>query len=359
MPGIQVDPLIAEAKQRARRRRLVVLAAAGLVAVGVLSLELAPSGTGGGANGVIPWLPTKPNLGPAHPPLAPACTASQLGASLFMQGASMSLVGPIELVNRSSRGCSLIGRPKLSFADATSKWRETAGTTPGLGFPFDPLAPPRGSLRAVRPGEHVAVSLVWSNWCGTGAKPDGNLTLSPSAIVLTAPGGGKVKLTNANDGHGLPSPVCNGGAGSLSTLQATPFTPFVPQGPPSSALPLKARIVSGSSFFFKGKTIRQPALVSRSGRWLSFTIVLTNVGRKPFHFGRACPAYVEGLDNENQAYVLNCHAVGTIAPRHSVRFAMRVHVPARVGNPIPALGWTLAPHSYNAPQAPLAVVDLR
>jgi hypothetical protein len=353
-----LDPLIAEAKERARRRRLiaagVIVLAAGIAVIGVRSF-----GTGGGS-GDIPWLPTRPNIGPANPPLAAACSASQLQASLSLQGATMSLVGPISIVNRSSRPCSLLGRPKLSFENATSKWQERNFRVPGV-MRFDPLAPPRGSLRALAPGEHVFVQLWWSNWCGAGATSGGGNTESPSAIVLAPPGGGQIRLTspNADGANSLPSPVCNGGAGSLSTLQASRFTPFVPQGPPSSALPLKASIVSGPPLVLKGKRISQPSLTAQAGSWLSYTVVLTNSSKHPFRFGRTCPAYTEGLGaSQNQAYILNCHSVGPIAPGQSVRFAMRVRVPAHERETFPALGWTLAPHSWNAPQT-LAVLRIR
>jgi Protein of unknown function (DUF4232) len=351
----ELDPLIAEAKQRARRRRLI--AAVALAATGVAVWGLLVAG-GNGSPGEVPWLPTRPQLPAANPPLASACTASQLRASLFLQGASMSLVGPISLVNHSSRPCSLLGRPRLSFAGATSKWEETR-LQAGPSIPFDPLAPPPGSLRALAPGEHVSVQLWWSNWCGRGAKPGGSLTQPPSAIVLIPPGGGQIRLSNAHDAHGLPAPVCNPGPGGLSTLRAGNFTPFVPQGPPSSALPLKATIVSGPPFVIKGKRISDPSLVARAGTWLSYTVVLRNRSKRVFHFGRTCPAYTEGIGaDQNQAYILNCHAVGAIAPGRSVRFAMRVHVPRHLQESYPPLGWTLAPHSWNAPQT-LAVVRVR
>ncbi|HUJ56039.1 MAG TPA: DUF4232 domain-containing protein [Gaiellaceae bacterium] len=357
LPGLPFDlhPLIAEAKRRARRRRFLIaaiaLAAAGATAGVVLT-------AGAGSSGAVPWLPTRPQLGSANPPLAPACTASQLRASLSLQGATMSLVGPISIVNRSSQRCSLLGRPKLSFANATSKWRETRWLPTGSSpIPFDPLAPPRGSLRALAPGEHVSVMLWWSNWCGRGAKSGGSLTQSPSAIVLTPPGGGQIRLAQW---HGLGGPVCNGGPGSTSLLQAGNFTPFVPQGPPSSALPLKASIVSGPPLHVKGRRIVGPTLTARAGSWLSYTVVLTNRGKKPFRFGRTCPAYTEGIGaDENQAYILNCRSVGPLASGQSVRFAMRVRVPRHLTERFPPLGWTLAPHSWNAPQAQPAVVRIR
>jgi Domain of unknown function (DUF4232) len=340
---LEADPLIAEAKRRARRRRLiaagVLLLAAGGAAAGVLAF----GGSGSASPGRIPWLPTRPHLWEASVPLAPACTASQLHASVSLQGATQSLVGPISIVNRSSRPCSLLGRPRLSFADATSKWQETR-LSQAVGAPYDPLAPPHRSLRALAPGEHVSVMLWWSNWCGVGARIGGSMTRPPAAIVLTPPGGGQVMLSHAHLVDGLGAPVCNGGEGSLSTLGAGDFRPYVPQGPPSSELPLRARIVSG---VFKAKP---PSFVARPGAWFSYTVVLTNRSGKVFRFGRSCPSYVEGFGRP-QAYVLNCRPVGSIGPGKSVRFAMRLHVPRHVSSTGPAFNWTLAPHSWNAPQA--------
>jgi hypothetical protein len=353
---LEVDPLIAEAKQRARRRRLIAVVA--LTATGAAVWGLLASG-GSGSPGEIPWLPTRPQLGLANPPLAPACTASQLAATLGLQGATGNLAGGISIRNRSSQPCALVGRPKLSFAGATSKWRETRWHGP-TNLPFDPLAPPLGSLRALAPGEHVSVGLWWSNWCGRGSRGGGDSGRPPTGIVLAAPGGGSVVLGRNRLGGGPPrmigAPPCYA---SPSTLSATRFTPFVPQGPPSSELHLRARIVSGPMFVIKGKRISQPSLVARAGRWLSFTVVLTNTSKHPFHFGRTCPAYTEGVGaSQDQAYVLNCHSVGSIAPGRSVRFAMRVHVPRHLTLSYPALGWMLAPHSWNAPQT-LAVVQIR
>jgi hypothetical protein len=335
------DPLIAEAKQRARRRRLLGGAAL-LVAAGATGLGLMVSG-GAGSSGEIPWLPTRPQLGSANPPLAPACTASQLRATLSLQGATGNLVGGISITNRGSQPCALTGRPKLSFG----AWRVTRWRQGGAANPYDPLAPPKGSLRAFAPGRHVSVSLWWPGICASASHSDN----APRGVVLTAPGGGKIRLTGAT------FPNCN--VPSASAVQVTRYTPYVPQGPPSSALPLKARIVSGGPVSIKGKRLTEPSFVAHRGSWLSYTVVLTNIGTKPFRFGKTCPAYTEGFGGLRrlQAYVLNCRPVGSIAPGRSVRFAMRIHIP-RIALSAPAFGWTLAPHTYNAPSA-LAVVQLR
>jgi hypothetical protein len=124
--------------------------------------------------------------------------------------------------------------------------------------------------------------------------------------------------------------------------------PFVPTGPRSTALPLNAWVHSPAG----RRTSVPPTLVAHAGSWLSFTVVLTNTSKHAFRFGPTCPSYTEGVVatwmQQNQAYVLNCHGVGAIEPRQSVRFAMRVHVPAGAKD-YDFLWWTLAPHSHNAP----------
>ena len=243
---LELDPLIAEAKQRARRRR--VIAAVALTVTGAAVWGALAFG-GGGSSDEIPWLPTRPQLGSANPPLAPACGASRLRATLSLQGATGNLAGGISIRNQSSQPCSLVGRPRLAFVGATSKWRVTRWQDQG---PFDPLAPPLGSLRALGPGKWVSIP------------------------------------------------------------------------------------------------------------WLSYAVVLTNHSRHSFRFGRTCPAYTEQIDAYRaQAYILNCHSLGSIAPHASVRFAMRIHVPRNLSPKHPAvLGWTLAPHTWNAPQAVPVVLDV-
>jgi hypothetical protein len=316
---LEADPLIAEAKQRARRRRFLVAVAllvAGGAAGGVLAF-----GAGGGS-GEVPWLPTRPQLGPANPPLAPPCRASQLQAKLGLQGGGFgTLVGPLMIANRGLAPCALVGMPKLSFAGATSKWRVRRGSQENE---YDALTPPPGSLRGLAPGRWAATYVSWGNWCGRGSNPTkdrpGQL---PRAIVLTAPGGGQVAIGRTASFREIG---CNSRLGSV--LSAAKFAPIVPQGPPSSALPLSARIVLPEA---------------RPGTWLSYTVVLTNSGTKPFSFGRSCPAYEEGFGLRPSAYVLNCHAVGTVAPHAAMRFAMRIFVPRHGAR---TLNWTLAPHSW-------------
>jgi hypothetical protein len=326
-PGLEVDPLIAEAKRRARRRRLIA-AGVVLLAAGVTGGVVLSSGAGRGS-GAVPWLPTRPNIGPANPPLAPPCAASQLRGTLGIQGATGNLAGLIWLTNRSHSACALVGRPKLSFIGATSKWQLTRWRKV-LGQPaYDPLTPRPNSLRALLPGRSAATYVFWSNWCGAGSRRNGDSGRPPSAITVAAPGGGRVVLGEDRWGnHPLGAPPCY--APLPSRMAVTKFTPYVPQGQQSSALPLTAKIAPVGAF--------------TPGRWLAYTVILRNRSPKTFSFGSRCPAYYEDFGGRPLAYILNCHAVGGIAPHGAVRFAMRIRVPR--GTPANTLTWVLAPHSW-------------
>jgi len=341
--ALDADLLIAEAKDRARRRRLLLLVVAGVLAAGAAGVEVAGLGSSG-SSGAVPWIPTKPNLGPAHPPLAPACTASQLKATFGMQGLNMyEAVGGISLVNVSSMPCSLAGRPRFSLAGATPPL-PVAGMRKPARLEFDPLAPPVGSLRALRPGRHVSVAVLASIPCAADVSQTCRHSPSASgALLFDAPGGGKIRLLNTVSGSAQPFPWSGG-----DVLQATRFTPVIPTGPPSSALPLRARILSGGPLVADKPN---PSFAARRGSWLSFTVVLTNRSARPFSFGRTCPAYTEqwGVARA-QAYVLNCGSVGSIPPGKSVAFAIRTRVPNH-DERAEIFSWTLAPHTYKAPGA--------
>jgi hypothetical protein len=323
---------------------MLVLAAAGLIAVGLLAFEVAPSGSGGGVHGTIPWLPTKPSIGPANPPLAPPCSASQLGANLSETGANNKFAAEIHFMNRSSTACSLVGLPRFS-ADRwhVTPWHQALG----LFQNADPLVP-SGYLRAMRPGGHATV-LVWI---------PGNCRISlgyasdhVSSLKLAAPGGGTLRFVRETPAscHGLEN----------LTVRATRYTPDILPGPRSTHLPLSARIVAPGLRRTKllgtgtGHSFVPGYLAPAGEKWLLYAVVLTNRSKDVFRFGKTCPAYTEGLAHR-VAYVLNCRPVGSIGPGESVRFAMRMRIPPRnpsFGGQGFAVSWVLAPHSYNPPSA--------
>jgi len=224
-----------------------------------------------------------------------------------------------------------------------------------MDIPYDPLAPPVGSLRAFPPGAHVR-ALLRVPGC-TQALGDAK-TLR--ALSLAAPGGGQI----AFDRFTSTFVSCNAAAGT--TVRVTPYVPYVPTEKRSSHLPLSARIVpTGSDHRFhygtispSGKEIGDPNVAAGAGKWLAYTVVLKNRGSSVFRFGATCPSYTESVvPNKDVAYVLNCHPVGSIDPGKSVRFAMRVRLPSHTpGSWQAQLFWVLSPHSYNPPAAGAAVV---
>jgi hypothetical protein len=312
----------------------------------VLALAVAPAAAA--SRPVVPWLDERPVKASAHPELAPSCRASDLHAHLFLQGATGSLVGGVELTNAGTTACSLLGRPGVAFtgaAAAASHWRvRTIARSPE---PPDLLADPPGSLRALQPGKSASVSLFWSNWCGPGSEPAGASGTPPAGLELRLASGTGLVVPLAR------APRCDAPQ-HPSTLSVAPFTPTARSLPTSSRLPLQVAILGPRPVTVK------PGLRAfrvRRGTVLRYTVSVTNTGDHPFRFARAsCPVYVESLPpGLPEAYVLNCRPVSAIAAHATALFAMRIRIPARarIGNN--SLTWELAPKTYLAPFAPAAV----
>jgi hypothetical protein len=290
----------------------------------------------------IPWLGTHPVRATAHPPLARSCRAGDLHAHLFLQGATGSLAGGVRLTNKGPSACALLGRPHIVFTGGgASSTRVTLKKLARSPAPPDVLADPPGSLRALQPGKSAGIWLFWSNWCG--ARPDGIDIALPNGSDLTVP------VADA--------PRCDAQQ-SPSVLSVTPFAPTERRLPPSSRLPLRVAIVGPQPVPVK------PGLRAfrvQRGELLHYRVALTNTGTTPFRFApSSCPVYLQQLlPGRAEAYVLNCHAAGAIAPRQSVQFEMRIRIPPslRLGNS--SLTWELAPRTYEAPFAPAAVWVVR
>jgi hypothetical protein len=308
--------------------------------IGLASLATASAATS--ASPVIPWLGQRPVKATADPALAPPCRARDLRAHLFLQGATGSLVGGIDLRNAGASPCALLGRPEVSFAGAaaaTEHWRvQKIARSPE---PLEVLADPLGSLRALAPRKSARVALFWSNWCGPGPVGLRIRLRNGSSLV--------VRLTQA--------PRCDVPQ-DPSLLSVAPFTPTARTLPQSSRLPLAAVIVGPRPVLVK------PGLHAfrvQRGTLLSFRIALTNGGKTVFRFARSsCPVFVEELwPAAQQPYVFNCRPVGSIAPHETVLFEMQIPIPrgARLGNTL--LTWQLAPKTNEAPSASAAVWVVR
>lgn len=297
---------------------------------------------------VVPWLDQRPAKASANPLLASPCRASNLRAQLFLQGATGSLVGGVDLRNVGSKPCALLGWPTVSFsgaAAATTQWQaKKLASSPA---PPDVLADPPGSLRALAPGKSATVSLFWSNWCGLATDPAGAAGTPPEAVALALADGTSISVPVNK------APRCDAPQ-DPSTISVGPFTPTVRHLPQSSRLPLKVRIVGPRPVQVK------PGLRAfrvHRGELLHYEVALTNTDSSAFRFASSsCPSYIEGLAPSTPlGYVLNCRPAGRITPKATVLFAMQIRIPksARLG--IGSLTWQLAPKTYQAPFAPAAL----
>ena len=315
---------------------------------GVVLLALGQPALAAATVTVVPWLPLRPAKARANPPPAPPCRASELRASLFLQGATGSLVGGVDFRNAGPSSCALVGHPTVAFvgaAAAQERWQvQLLAASPA---PPDVLADPPGSLRALAPGKSASVALFWSNWCGPGAAPTGSPGTPPDALSFGLGSGTMVvvPLTRA--------PRCDAPQ-DPSTLSVGPFAPTERHLPESSRLPLRVAIVGDRPVRIK------PGLRAfrvHRGAQLRYDVAMTNTSAKPFRFAStSCPSYIEQFASEpGQVYVLNCRPVHTIAAGQTVLFAMQLRLPAdaRLGNN--SLTWELAPKTYDAPFAPAAL----
>jgi hypothetical protein len=301
---------------------------------------------------VVPWLDRRPAKVAAHPPIAPACRARDLHARLFLQGATGSLVGGVELTNAASSPCSLLGRPRISLtgpAAARTPWhvRRIARSS----GPPDALVDPPGSLRSLRPGKSAVVSLYWSNWCGPGSRPAGGPGTPPAGVEIRPPGGGSLVLPVAR------APRCDAPL-FWSVLSVAPFAPAARRLPPSSRLPLTVAIVGPRPVLLRPGL---HAFRARRGELLRFRVALTNAGSAPFRFARSgCPVYLEDVaPAAPEPYMLDCRAAGTIAAHETVLFAMQIPIPARARLGTHGLTWELAPETYLPPSAAATVRIVR
>ena len=310
------------------------------------------TGAAGAGTGVVPWLGLRPPVAAAHPPLAPPCRAGRLRASIFLQGATGSLVGGIDLTNSGANACSLVGRPAVRLigtAARRTRWRVRRVSPPTTQL--DLLSDPPGSLRALRPGKTASIGITWSNWCGPGATARGGAGRAPSAIAIALASGTTVTLELRL------APRCDRPS-APSTLDVTPFVPAVRQLPESSRLPLRVAILGRRTVHVKPGL---DAFRVRRGELFRFVVSVTNTGRRTFRFARtSCPLFVEQVGlGPQEVYVLDCRPAPLIPARSSVRFAMQIRIPSRIPSGVSSLTWQLAPKTYLAPFAPATLVVAR
>jgi hypothetical protein len=219
----------------------------------------------------------------------------------------------VRLTSRAGVTCRLRGYPAIQLLDQHHRALPTRTGRYG-----------RSQVTGVllRPGTAATVTFVWRNWCG----PRPGLL----GLRVTLPGGGSlVPAVETGTPRGLAA-RCDA-PGAPSTLSRGPFTPQLPQPPPSPLQGLTATI--------------GPPPTAVAGRPLRYTVTLTNPTQRPILL-RDCPNYTEavvlGVDGKAaERHLLNCAPVGAIGPGRRVRFAMVLELPARLRPGAGVLTWVI------------------
>lgn len=273
-------------------------------------------------SGAVPWVddPAQPYQAPPAPtPTADArptgharaCTAADVAVRVeHRNGATGQTEYPLTFRNTSTSTCVLSGYPHVV---ASEPGRPSVSATAGSFFDF-------GSTANMAPGQVTGLGVETDTECA--ARPGGANPGPPyHRLTVTLPGGGTVSV-NEPDGFDV---ACG--------LKVTHFFVDLPSDPAPAHDPLSDLTVG----------LQLPASV-RAGGTLVYVAELTNPTEQPVSLDR-WPSYVEtttGPVPAEAAYQLNCGPVGVIPARGTVRFAMRLTIPATAPAGPLTLRWELA-----------------
>lgn len=336
---------VARRVRRGRSLRWSVMGSAAVVAVIAVVISLV--GTSGDDHasppattpsvdltGSIPWInaparPYQPPTAPSTPPAATdarPCTTSDVAARFTDgTGAGGHSETYVTFRNTSRSTCVLKGYPRVT---ATEPGRPDVTATNGSFFPS-------GRPANMPPGRETLLGLETDTYCN--ARPGGGGGGPPyHHIAIRLPGGGTVALHRASDGFDV---ACG--------LHLTGF--FVAQAEqPEPHDPLSDLRAS----------LETPRTI-RAGGTLVYVADVRNPTDRPISL-IPCPGYIEWTTGTptpaKQTYALNCRPVGAIAAHGSVRFEMRLRIPANTpAGPI-HISWTLfASHLATAASATVRV----
>jgi hypothetical protein len=131
------------------------------------------------------------------------CRASYLRASLFLQGASGSMLGGVRVTNRTGKACTIAGLPKARLAGVVRKTHYATvfhlGGRGGL--------PGSGPATVLHSGWSATTYMQWWNWCRK---------TRPTIVLVLPRKGGTLRL------HPQGTPRCDAPA-KVTTLVVTPF----------------------------------------------------------------------------------------------------------------------------------------
>ncbi len=318
--------------RRVRHRRTVRWSVAGSAAtVAAVAVAVSLIGASGGGQssrlatgpsvdltGAVPWIdaPAQPYRPPTvSPPAPPAtdarpCTADDVAASFAgRDGAGGHLIIDVRFRNTSQSTCVLNGYPHVT---ATEPGLPDVTGTNGSFFPSAGTA-------NMTPGQDTFLGLETDTYCT--ARPGGGGGGPPyHHIDIVLPGGGTVSLDRHADGFDV---TCG--------LHLTKF--FVPQPEqPQAHDPLSDLQAS----------LETPPSVS-AGSTLIYVADLSNPTDQPISLD-PCPGYIEAASAPTpvkEIYALNCAPVGAIAATRTIRFEMRMHIPANTPAGPLTIHWAL------------------
>jgi uncharacterized protein DUF4232 len=321
------------------KRRLVLLAA--LAALAGCGGSDAGKATAGHAAPLVPWSDEPvPALAGATTASAAPCRAAQLrpdGDGFTFQASVGGAAGSVVLRNAGKVPCRLSGRPGVRFVGAPRAPRQRQVALPPEEPSFPQVRRPDAWLRAIPPGEPVALAVVWRNWCVPGADA-GTPLVPPTAARVTLPGGGSLDVPyNAVT-------TCERPEGP-STIGVRPFQPpLLPDTEPWTAQRLTARILTVDG-------ARGP-VHGRRGEVARYAVELYNAGSAAVGFD-TCPFAVQTLApaGHPEAHALNCAEAKPLAPGSSLRLEMRIAIPADAPTGPNGLFWVLDPTGAHGPEA--------
>ncbi|BEP16327.1 hypothetical protein acdb102_46380 [Acidothermaceae bacterium B102] len=257
------------------------------------------------------------------PPLttsAPACTAAQLApAGLFHPGDTEDSGSIVRLRNVSSTPCLLSGPVRAVLHADGERPMNLSSHTPAWSdrTSFD-----------MRPGEWTLVWFSASSGCGTSTKARSDYTSADIAI----PGGGVVTVRGLQLTH-----YCGGpSVGAFYRIHPDPV--YVPA-------PL-----AGATF-----TVEAPKTVT-AGTSFDFVVAIGNPTTHAITMA-PCPSYMDFLSPfvDKTFHELNCHGRTTLSAGQTLRFQMRLAVPAAETDGPEKLVW-LPDSTYGSPPVIVTVV---
>lgn len=272
--------------------------------------------------GAVPWkaLPTvRFPIVPLHASLPaaddPSCTANHLVPTAVAQGGFGLDFYYVNLKNVGPEACSLKGQPTYVDQIQTDGRRHRY---PSVPISTDGAIAALGTVPSnIALGGSGYVVIVTSHMC-----PAGYHTRDSPLVAIGLPIGGELAtgLAGGGDFH-FPcgTPLVSG----LGIAMPQPTDP-----PPAYA----------------GITvhIEHPASV-KAGTTLAYVVDLTNTTDRTIAL-TPCQDYSEQIGHGPDlygfhSYQLNCSSVGSIRPHHTVRFQMRLGVPAAMQTGPQLLGW--------------------